>query len=247
MKTVAFIPIKTNNERLPGKNTKTFFDNTPLMHFIQRSLLNTCGIAEIYVFCSDERIRDYCLDGVHFMLRGKELDTAQTTPADIIRAFMAKVRSDIYIAAHATTPFVQSSAIEDCLHAILHNGYDSSFTANRIRKLLWNEKRQAYNFNPANVPRTQDLPPLFAEVGAAYVFRREVFETTGRRIGINPYICEVGDIEATDIDCYEDFEMADLIYKEIIAKRKHLPPRKSSRGFTLFFCVRTSYGEVRVA
>ena len=36
MKTVALIPIKLSSERLPGKNTKPFFDGTPLMHFIQR-------------------------------------------------------------------------------------------------------------------------------------------------------------------------------------------------------------------
>ena len=39
MKTVAFIPVKLNNERTPGKNTKAFADGTPLIHFVQRELL----------------------------------------------------------------------------------------------------------------------------------------------------------------------------------------------------------------
>ena len=39
MKVVAFIPIKLNNERTPGKNIKRFSDGTPLMHFVQSSLL----------------------------------------------------------------------------------------------------------------------------------------------------------------------------------------------------------------
>ena len=29
MKTVAFVPVKLNNERLPGKNTKPFHNGNP--------------------------------------------------------------------------------------------------------------------------------------------------------------------------------------------------------------------------
>lgn len=39
MKTVAFIPIKMNNERTPGKNTKRFSDGTPLIYFVQQKVL----------------------------------------------------------------------------------------------------------------------------------------------------------------------------------------------------------------
>jgi len=219
MRVVAFVPIKTNNERIPGKNTMMFFDGKPLMYFIQRSLLEAYGIDDIYIFCSDKSICGFCVEGVKFLTRSSDLDTAQTTPANIIRAFMEKVESDIYITAHATSPFISSIAISDCLNAVVSGEYDSAFTANRIKKLLWSEQRVAYNFDPANIPRTQDLPPLFAEVGAAYVFRKDVFVSTGRRVGVNPYIREVSDIEATDIDYPADFEMANLIYKEIILKK----------------------------
>ena len=221
MRVVAFIPIKTNNERTPGKNTIQFFDGTPLMHFIQRSLLNVDCIEETYVFSSDETIRDYCLEGVSFLPRISTLDTAQTTPADIINAFINQIDANIYITAHATSPFVPSAAIADCVNAVLSGNYDSAFTASIIKKLLWSESGNAYNFDPMSVPRTQDLPPLYAEVGAAYVFTKKVFLDTGRRVGVNPYIRVVSDIEATDIDYPEDFEMANLIYKEIILKNAH--------------------------
>ena len=41
MKTVAVVPIKMNNVRTPGKNTKPFSDGTPLIHLIQKKLLNS--------------------------------------------------------------------------------------------------------------------------------------------------------------------------------------------------------------
>ena len=34
MKTVAFVPIKMNNERLPEKNTKEFSNGRPLISYV---------------------------------------------------------------------------------------------------------------------------------------------------------------------------------------------------------------------
>ncbi|HDZ5087805.1 TPA: hypothetical protein RTH13_001623 [Campylobacter jejuni] len=52
MKTVAFIPIKLNNERIPGKNLKQFYDRTPLIYFVQNTLLQCDNIDEIYIFAA---------------------------------------------------------------------------------------------------------------------------------------------------------------------------------------------------
>jgi CMP-N-acetylneuraminic acid synthetase len=38
MKTVAFVPIKMNNERLLGKNTKSFDNGEPLIYYILNTL-----------------------------------------------------------------------------------------------------------------------------------------------------------------------------------------------------------------
>ena len=59
MKIVAFVPIKMNNERVPGKNTKCFDDGTPLIQCILKSLVNIPEIDEIYVYCSNEKIKEY--------------------------------------------------------------------------------------------------------------------------------------------------------------------------------------------
>ena len=39
MKTVAYFPVKLNNERTPGKNIKPFSNGKPLMNFVQCALL----------------------------------------------------------------------------------------------------------------------------------------------------------------------------------------------------------------
>lgn len=220
LKTVAFVPVKLNNQRMPGKNTKCFDDGTPLITFFLRTLVTVHEFDEVYVFCSDETIKDYLIDGVIFCQRPEYLDLQTATPQDIISEFMNRVCAEIYAVCHCTSPFVTRDHISECVKKVKDDGYDSAFLGEKIQRLLWSMERKPVNFNPSNIPRTQDLDPVFTEVSAAYVFRRETFINLRRRIGTNPYMCEVSGIEAVDIDYPEDFDIANAIYMKALKERE---------------------------
>ncbi len=220
MKTVAFVPLKLNNQRTPGKNTKRFDDGSALITVFLRTLIKSKEIDELYVFCSDDIIKDYLIPGVKYLKRPKYLDTQDATPQDIMHEFTKRVNADIYAVCHCTSPFVTLNHINECFEAVKSNKYDSSFTAEKMQRLLWDCNNQPLNFEANNIPRTQDLPPIFNEVSAIYVFKKEVFEKYNRRIGLNPHITVVEGIECVDIDYPEDFEIANAIYMGIINKRR---------------------------
>ena len=163
MKTVALIPIKLGSVRVPQKNIKPFFDGTPLMHFIQKACLEAKNIDEVYIYCSNEAVKDYVLPGVKFLKRPEYLDGDNINANDFIREFMNTV-------------------------------------------------------DPDHFPRTQDLPLIYGETSIAYVFTKESFLKHNRRLGSKPYIKEVDKIEAMDIDYPEDFEICNVIYKEMMKK-----------------------------
>ena len=215
MNTVALIPIKLNNQRIPGKNTKCFSDGTPLIHLIEKACLSCSLIDETYVYCSNEDIRDYILDGVKFLKRPDYLDSDKANSNDIIREFIKTVDADIYVETHATGPFTTGSSIAKCIEAVASGDYDSAFLAKKIQEFLWQDGK-ALNFDIQNFPRTQDLKPIYSETPGAYVFTKDTFHKFNRRVGEKPYICEVSEIESRDIDIPEDFEIADAIYMNIV-------------------------------
>lgn len=217
MRTVAFVPIKLNNERMPGKNLKSFFDGTPLLQVILKSLLQIREIDEIYVFCSDEKVKEYLPEHIHFLKRPSYLDTAEATPQDIMREFISEIEADIYVTSHATSPFVSVEHLRECVVKVQSGEFDSAFTAEKIQKLLWKDNKPL-NFEANHIPRTQDLEKMYCEVSAAYVYKKEVFLKFNRRIGDRPYICEVSGVECVDIDYPEDFLIADAIYEKVICK-----------------------------
>ena len=218
MKTIAFVPIKLNNQRTPNKNIKRFDDGTPLITLFLKTLVKVDGIDDIYVFCSDESIQKYLVPGVGFLKRPTYLDTQQATPQDIISEFIKRVDADIYAVCHCTSPFVDHKHFEECIEAVKSNEFDSSFTAERLQHLMWADNKPM-NFDPSNIPRTQDLPVYYSEVSAAYVFKKEVFMKYKRRIGICPHITTVTGVECIDIDYPEDFEMANAVYMNIVKNR----------------------------
>ncbi|HBU12990.1 MAG TPA: hypothetical protein DEB31_09800 [Clostridiales bacterium] len=217
MKTVAFIPIKLNNERLPGKNIKKLYDGTPLIHLIQKACLAARHIDEVYVFCSDTAIQEYLLDGILFLQRPAWLDGNTVTVNQLITEFMKLVDAGIYIMTHATAPFATAKSFEVCIEKVASGEFDSAFCASKIQSFLWKDGAPL-NYDPGNVPRTQDLVPLYKESSNAYVFTKSLFVEYGRRVGFNPFLYITGEIEAFDIDNPEDFEIANLLYKELAGK-----------------------------
>lgn len=220
MKTVAFVPIKLNNQRTPGKNTKKFDDGTALITVFLKTLVKVKGFDEVYVFCSKEEIREYLVPGVKYLKRPVYLDTQTATPQDIMDEFIKMVNADVYAVCHCTSPFVSVEHFEECVNATKSDEYDSSFTAEKLQRLMWTDNVNPLNFDPANVPRTQDLPVYYNEVSAAYVFKKEVFEKYKRRIGVKPHITEVSGVECIDIDYPEDFDIANAIYMNLIKEKE---------------------------
>lgn len=214
MKVVAVVPIKLENERLPGKNIKKFDNGEPLCTYILNTLLSISQISEVYVYCSDVSIKSYLPKSVKFLKRMPSLDSAQTSMNEILSRFSLDVEADYYILSHATSPFVRKQSIEEALEKVLGGEFDSALSVEVVRKFMWNNGQVA-NYNPVKIPRTQDLDPIYIETSGFYIFSRDLIHSEGRRVGRNPFLKQVSKIEAVDIDDIEDFEMANAIFNVI--------------------------------
>ncbi len=214
MKIAAYVPIKLNSTRTPGKNIKPFSDGTPMCKFIFRELSMVDQIDEKYCFCSSEKIKEYLEPGIDFLKRPKKLDTDDTQCHEIMRAFVEMVDPDVIVLVHATSPFIKSTSIQKCLSKVLNEGYDSAFSVERVRDFLWKDGKPM-NFDASKAPKTQDLPEIFKETNGCFVIKRSVFENTNRKVGFNPYLYEVDFPQNIDVNYPADFLIANLVYTHI--------------------------------
>ena len=218
MRVIAVVPMKLNNRRLPQKNTKCFSNGKPLCHYIFSTLLSIDEIDEIYVYCSDSHIKDYIPNGVKYLKRDESLDLDSTSMTEVLSSFSLEVPSDIYVMTHTTAPFISKESIIKGLHSVKSGEYDSSFSAKKLQDFLWKDGKPL-NYNLESIPRTQDLPVIYEETSGFYIYKNEVMSKLHRRIGEKPYIVEVGEIEAVDIDENDDFVIADAIYNYMLRQK----------------------------
>lgn len=215
MRIVAVVPIKLNSSRLPQKNIKPFTGGEPLCHYVLSTLLTIHEIDEIHVYCSNSGIKKYIPKGIRYTKRSEALDQDSSSISDVLTAFAADVHADIYLMTHATSPFIKAESIRQGLVRVISGENDSAFAAKKVQDFLWKDSKP-YNYSLENIPRTQDLPALYVETSGFYIYTSDIIKKEGKRIGQNPYIVEVGEIEAIDIDEPEDFFIADAVHNHLI-------------------------------
>lgn len=211
MKTVAVVPVKLNNERLPGKNTKPL-NGIPLIKYILSTLQTVTSVDEIYVYCSDDSICEYLPEGVKFLKRASYLDLSTTSFNEVLTSFANDVDADVYVLTHATAPFIQKESFEKGIAAIVSGKYDCALAVEKVQEFFWKDGKP-FNYSPAAIPRTQDLEPFYMETCGMYIYTAETIKGHKRRIGDKPYLVEVSKIEACDINNLDDFIFAEALEK----------------------------------
>lgn len=211
-KIVTFVPVKLNNERLPGKNTKSFDGGKPLIEYILNTLLSVDAIDEIYVYCSDPAIKENLPDGVRYLQRDKRLDSSTTLITEVLQSFAKDVEAQTYVLAHATAPFLSKDTIEKGICAVTESDYDSALTVTQCHDFLWKDGKPV-NYDVKRIPRTQDLEDIFIETTGLYIYGRDLILKEGRRVGDNPYLINVSREEAIDINEPLDFMTANAWFQ----------------------------------
>lgn len=210
-KVVSFIPIKLNNQRLPGKNLMEL-EGRPLCDYIFNTINKIDTIQKKYVYCSDDKIKKYIPSGLTYLKRDSYLDGFQVKGLEIIDHFIRDVDADVYVLTHVTQPFTKAESIQKALDKVLYEGYDSAFSCICIQDYCWYQGKP-FNYNMKDIVTTQNLEPIYMETGAFFIFRKEVFTQMHQRIGKNPYMHVIDQFEAVDIDTAEDFEFAKVVAK----------------------------------
>jgi CMP-N-acetylneuraminic acid synthetase len=209
VKTIAVMPIKLNNLRLPGKNIR-LLGGKPLLQYALCELLQVHEINRTFVFCSDDTICEYLPKNIEFLRRPAYLDSQETNFTQIFDVFLSQVEADCYVYMHATAPFVRADTMKECVTAVHSGQYDSAFTAVRIQDYLWQDG-MPLNFDATNIPRSQDLKSIYRETSGVYVFTKQVFSILKRRVGMRPFIKEVFFRESIDINTIDDFRLAEQL------------------------------------
>ena len=214
-KIVAFVPMRHHSQRVPGKNYR-LLQNKPLYQHILDTLVQVPEIDQIVVDTdSPEIIRgiNEKYPQVTVIERPQELRADTVSMNEILIYDTGQVSADLYLQTHSTNPLLKAATISKAIQSLseVYPGYDSLFSVTRLQTRLYDQLGRAINHNPAVLIQTQDLPPVYQENSCLYLFTRENLVERRHRIGERPFLFEIAEDEAWDIDEEVDFKLVELL------------------------------------
>lgn len=214
MKVACFIPIKSNSERVPGKNFRVLCGKSLYQYIIDHAIAAKC-FDDIYVDTNSNEVVEYCKgNNVKIIARKEELAKNTANGNDLLNYhFNLHPEYDYYFQLFATAPFLQANSISKAVNTLCGSQeYDSVFTALKENSFFW-YCNNPINYRPCILPRSQDMEPVIEETTGLYGMAHDALKKYRCRIGAKPYICFVNKFEAVDINTEDDFKIAEYIGK----------------------------------
>jgi len=216
-----FIPIKGHSARVNRKNFRTF-GNWPLY----KRCLYKFNKYDIWVDTDSDEIiegikNDSSCSHVTVYKRDKNLVGDDVSVNWLIENFIDVAElsdEDDVCQIHVTSPFLKPETIETAYNMMSINSHKCIVGCNVYQSRFWKETwngsgYEPINHNPKELLKTQDLPLLYEENSAFYMFTVKEFFKRMNRISDNPHFFEVSFPENMDIDDEEDWKMAVALEK----------------------------------
>ena len=207
----AIIPVKKDSTRLPNKNILPFGKENMLVRKI-RQLKQVSQVSRIVVSTdSDEMLEMAVQEGVIPQKRPRQYADESLPISEFVMWLADNVEGDHFMWSCVTSPLVDAPLYNKAISLYfekLKEGYDSLVTVAPFRHYLMDDNGP-FNFSRGREhPNSQNLKKLYLFTNGIQLTPREKYKEWGDRIGLKPYLMEVGKRESIDIDDVYDYRFA---------------------------------------
>lgn len=227
MNNVAIITARGGSKRIPRKNIRDFCGK-PIMAYSIEAALKSGLFSEVMVSTDDEEIAQIAIQygaKVPFY-RSEATSNDFAGTGDVLKEVIAEYRKrgqefDFMCCIYPTAPFVTAEKLQGAFNTLIEKEADCVSPYTRFsfppQRGYYIRDGKLKAVDPDKLPcRSQDLEPIFHDVGQFYFYRMSTFG-----VGKKPYVhipLEISDTEVQDIDNYEDWEIAELKYQLMVRK-----------------------------
>ncbi len=221
MSSVAIITARGGSKRIPRKNIKEFMGK-PMISYAIKAAQDSQIFSEIMVSTEDEEIADISLKygaKIPFM-RSQQTSNDYATTADVLKEVIEKYQEqgknfDTICCIYPCVPFLTGEILRRAYEEFYYKDCDAltpvvrfSFPIQRAFRI--NQQGYLEYREPENASkRSQDLEPLYHDVGMFYFMKNYIFQRKENRTSF----FEMDESQIQDIDTLEDWKMAEIKYK----------------------------------
>lgn len=219
----ALIAARSGSVRVQNKNIRPFAGSTLLEVKIEQ-LKRISNIDGIVVNSNDEEILSIAERmGVETVKRDPYYASNTVSMSDVYKNMAENMNCDVIVYANCTNPVIKDETIFDIVDFYAKNKdkYDSVNSAHLLKEFMFKDNLPI-NYDLRHQPRSQDLPDISALNFAVNVLSKQTMIECKNVVGVKPYLFNIDQIEATDIDNPIDFFIAEQIYHKLFIDKKEL-------------------------
>jgi len=225
---IAFVPVRIGSKGIPFKNIKTFCGK-PLLYWVLKSLEDTEKVDEIFLAYDDDKILEalnrFEFKKLRYYRRLNENSADTSSTESVLLEFISAKElkgNDRIILAQATSPFTSSQHVSEAIEQLEKSNKQSIVTCVRQKRFIWEDKGEPLNYDFRNRPRRQDFNGYLVENGAFYINSIKNIIKSSCRLTEPVSIYEMPEHTFVEIDEKEDWEIAELIFKNNCLTKSNL-------------------------
>lgn len=232
IETIAILPIKKHSARVENKNFKSFAGSPLWVHAINELIASEI-VDEIIINTDAPEIfdnnklmkqikketnKEHCV--ITIEQRDESVCGDDVSMDKVIESILDNHKNaSNFIQIHATTPFLGHNTLVDAFSFIDSSQYDSVHSVSKYQSRFCDEFGKPLNHDPYELIKTQDLSAIYEENSAFYMFTREAFDLSKKRICGNYFQYQTSEIESIDIDTEQDWYMAECVALGMMLKK----------------------------
>ena len=222
---VAIIPARGGSKRIPKKNIKNFLGK-PIISYSIETAINTNLFDKVIVSTDSDEIAKVAIKyGAETpFVRPKKFADDFTGTHEVIRHAVNWLENkgekiDYICCIYPTAPLIEKNDILRGFDLIKSGKWDSIMAATNFSYPIFRSFKKLTNgglkmiFPEHYKSRSQDLPNVYHDAGLFYWAKPEIWKKKSQGYNEKNSIVEIPNHRVQDIDTFEDWEKAELIYK----------------------------------
>ena len=224
MKRIAVVTARGGSKRIPRKNIKLFCGK-PIMAYSIEAALQSGVFDTVMVSTDDEEIariaKQYGAEVPFF--RSESTSNDYATTAQVLTEVLAEYAKrgkqyDQLCCLYPTAPFITSVRLKQAVELLEESGSDGVLPVVRFsfppqRGVILDNGYLRYKWPEHSNARSQDLEPIFHDVGQFYCVRTESFERQKTLVMEKTVPLILSELEIQDIDTEEDWQLAEVKFR----------------------------------
>ena len=221
MKFKALVAVRSGSMRVQNKNLRPFCHSN-LIKIKLEQLKRVPELDGIVLNSNDDTMLAIGKEaGVETVKRDPYYASNSVVMSEVFVNMAENIDTDIIVYANVTNPLLQDDTLRNAIKFYKEHKdeYDSVNSAHAIKEFMWLDGKPI-NYDPANQPRSQDLPNIMCPNAAFNILPKEVMIRDRNIVARKPYMFPIDYFEATDIDNMIDFEIAEFLYQKYVMQGK---------------------------